>query len=165
MWYIIDVMPGAKLVAGLKTGVTKEKFARAIKDNRIEECLLEVGVEPGDVVNIPAGLVHSIGAGIVIAEIQQTSDTNYRIFDYNRVDSKGVSRQLHLEKALDVINFETGSRNFKCEGVNIKVNESCNKTVFLANTYFACERYEVNGSFSETCDGSKFNIFICLEGK
>ena len=165
IFYIMDVKKGAKLVIGLKVGVTKEKFVKAIKDNHIDECLQEVEVEPGDVINIPAGLVHAIGAGIVIAEIQQTSDTTYRVFDYNRVDSKGVGRQLHLKKALDVINFETGKRNFKCEGVNVKVNKSCNKTVFLANNYFACERYEVNGSFSETCDGSKFYIFICLEGK
>jgi mannose-6-phosphate isomerase len=164
MWYIMDVKPGAKLVAGLKEGVTKEKFAKAIEDNHIEECLLEVDVKPGDVINIPAGLVHAIGAGIVIAEIQQTSDITYRVFDYNRVDSEGVSRPLHIEKALEVINFEAGPRNVKCDGITIKVNDSCDKTVFLANKYFACERYEVNGSFDEKCDGSKFYVFICLEG-
>jgi len=164
MWYIMDVKPGAKLVAGLKTGVTKEKFAKAINENRIEECLWEVEVKPGDVINIPAGLVHSIGAGIVIAEIQQTSDITYRVFDYNRVDSQDVRRPLHLEKALEVINFKAGPRRVKCKGINVKVNENCNKTVFLANEYFACERYDVNGSFDEKCDGSKFYIFICIEG-
>jgi len=164
MWYIIDSKPGAKLVAGLKEGVTKEEFAQAIKENHIEECLLDIDVKPGDVINIPAGVVHAIGAGIVIAEIQQTSDTTYRVFDYNRVDSEGISRPLHLEKALEAIDFESGSRNVKCEGINVKVNENCDKVVFLANKYFACERYEVNGSFSEKCDGSKFYIFVCLEG-
>ncbi|HEX2925926.1 MAG TPA: type I phosphomannose isomerase catalytic subunit, partial [Ruminiclostridium sp.] len=165
MWYILDAVPGAKLIAGLKPGVTRESFALAVKENRIEDCLLEVEVQPGDVVNIPAGLVHAIGAGIVIAEIQQTSDTTYRVFDYNRVDSNGVGRQLHLDKALDVISFQAGPRNVKCEGVNVKVNDSCTKKVFLANRYFACERYDVNGSYSEECDGSKFYIYICLEGK
>lgn len=164
MWYIMDAKPGAKLVAGLRDGMTKEVFAQAIKYNRIGECLLEVEVKPGDVINIPAGLVHAIGAGIVIAEIQQTSDTTYRVFDYNRVDSKGVGRPLHLDKALDVTNFEMGHRSVKCDGVNIKVNENCNKTVFLANKYFACERYDAKGNFNEKCDGSKFYIFICLEG-
>lgn len=164
MWYIMDVKPGAKLVAGLKEGVTKELFAKAIQENRIEECLLEVEVLPGDVINIPAGLVHAIGAGIVIAEIQQTSDTTYRVFDYNRVDSNGVGRPLHLDKALDVINFEAGHRNVKCEGVTVSLNENCSKTVFLANKYFACERYSSTGSFTGNCDGSKFHIFICLEG-
>ncbi|MHB8062473.1 MAG: type I phosphomannose isomerase catalytic subunit [Ruminiclostridium sp.] len=164
MWYIMDVKPGAKLVAGLKAGVTKEIFAKAIKDNHIEQCLLEVEVKPGDVINIPAGLVHAIGAGIVIAEIQQTSDTTYRVFDYNRVDSKGAGRPLHLEKALEVINFEAGPRNVKCDGIKVKVNEYCSKIIFLANKYFACERYESNGCFTEKSDGSKFYIFICLEG-
>jgi mannose-6-phosphate isomerase len=92
------------------------------------------------------------------------SDTTYRIFDYNRVDSKGVTRPLHLEKALDVINFDASAKNVKCEGVKVKVNENCAKIVFLANKYFACERYDVDGSFSEKCDGSKFFIFVCLEG-
>jgi mannose-6-phosphate isomerase len=164
MWYIMAVKPGAKLVAGLKEGVVKENFAKAIKENRIEDCLQEVEVRPGDVINIPAGLVHAIGAGIVIAEIQQTSDTTYRVFDYNRVDSNGIGRPLHLEKALDVINFESAPGNVKCEGIDVPLNDSCSKTVFLANKYFACERYNVNGSLSEICDGTKFYIFICLEG-
>ena len=113
IWYIMDARPGAKLVEGLKAGVTKEIFAKAIKENRIKECLLEVEVKQGDVVNIPAGLVHAIGAGLVIAEIQQTSDITYRVFDYNRVNSKGVGRLLHLKKALDVINFQEGARDIK----------------------------------------------------
>ncbi|PYG87822.1 mannose-6-phosphate isomerase type 1 [Ruminiclostridium sufflavum DSM 19573] len=165
MWYIMDVRPEAKLVAGLKPGVTREEFDRAIRENRIEDCLQDIEVKPGDVINIPAGLVHAIGAGIVIAEIQQCSDTTYRVFDYNRVDKKGVSRPLQLEKALEVIKFEAGTKNIKCEGMEIKVNESCNKTIFLANKFFACERYEVNGSFSERCDGSKFFVYICIEGR
>lgn len=164
MWYIMDVKPGARLVAGLKPRVTKEAFTRAIKENRIEECLLEVEVRPGDVINIPAGLMHAIGAGIVIAEIQQTSDTTYRVFDYNRVDSNGVGRPLHLDKALDVTNFETGNREVKSKGVSVKINENCCKTVFLANRFFACEKYEVKGSLVEKSDGSKFYIYICLEG-
>ena len=164
MWYIIDAKPGAKLVAGLKEGVTKESFAKAIEENHVEKCLLDIEVKPGDVINIPAGLVHAIGSGIVIAEIQQMSDTTYRVFDYNRVDSEGVTRPLHLERALDVINFDACPKNVKYEGANVKINENCDKIVFLANKYFACERYDVDGSFSEKCDGSKFFIFICLEG-
>lgn len=164
MWYVMDAKPGAKLVAGLKPGVTKEVFTEAVKDNRIEECLSEVEVYPGDVINIPAGLVHAIGSGIVIAEIQQMSDTTYRVFDYNRVDSNGVGRPLHLDKALDVINFRMDVRNAKCEGVSVKVNDHCDKTVFLANKYFACEKYLSKGGFTGRCDGSKFYVFICLEG-
>lgn len=164
MWYIIDAKPGANLVAGLKKNITREKFLRAVKENRIEDCLLHVRVMPGDVINIPAGTVHSIGEGIVIAEIQQTSDITYRLFDYNRVDRNGVARQLHLDKALDVINFEAGHRKIKCGGVKIEVNDTCLKTVFVANRFFACERYELNGEVIEKSDGSKFYIYIFVEG-
>ncbi|AEY67029.1 type I phosphomannose isomerase catalytic subunit [Clostridium sp. BNL1100] len=164
MWYVIATKPSAKLVAGLKENVTREKFLRAVKENRIEDCLLQVEVMPGDVINIPAGTVHSIGEGIVIAEIQQTSDITYRLFDYNRVDKNGVRRQLHLNKALDVINFGAGRRMAKCDGVKVEVNDTSSKTVFVANRYFACERYELNGEVTEKCDGSKFCIYIFLEG-
>ncbi len=164
MWYIIDAKPDASLVAGLKKNITKEEFLKAVKENRIEDCLLRVGVMPGDVINIPAGTVHSIGEGIVIAEIQQTSDITYRLFDYNRVDTNGVGRQLHLDKALDVINFKTESRKVKCDGVKFEINNTCFKTVFLANRYFACERYELNGEVTEKNDGSKFHIYIFVEG-
>lgn len=165
MWYIMDVKPEAKLIAGLKPGVTRDEFYKAIKENRIEDCLQDIEVKPGDVINIPAGLVHAIGPGIVIAEIQQCSDTTYRVYDYNRVDNNGVTRPLHIKKALDVIKFDANQKNVKCEGVDIKVNESCNKTVFLANRYFACERYDCDGSFTECCDGSKFYVFIFIEGQ
>ncbi len=165
MWYIMDVQPEAKLVAGLKPEVTREEFDKAIRENRIEDCLQNIEVKPGDVINIPAGLVHAIGAGIVIAEIQQCSDTTYRVFDYNRVDNNGACRPLHLQKAFDVIKFDAASRNAKCEGIDIKVNESCSKTIFLANKYFACERFDVKGSFSDSCDGSKFYVYICIEGQ
>ncbi len=164
MWYIIDAKPGAKLVAGLKEGVTREKLLKALRENRIEDYLLQVEVKPGDVLNIPAGIVHSIGEGIVIVEIQQSSDITYRVFDYNRVDKNGVGRQLHMDKALDVINFKNELRNAKCEGVKVKVNDTCSRTVFVANRYFACERYSVNGGFIEKCDGSKFHTYVFLEG-
>ena len=164
LWYIMNAIPGAKLVVGLKTGTTKDIFSKAIKENSIEAHLQEIEVRPGDVINIPAGLVHSIGAGIVLAEIQQTSDITYRVFDYNRVDCNGVGRPLHLKKALDVIRFEEGQRNVKFEGVNVKLDECCNKTFYLANKYFACERYSINGSYTEKCDGRTFCVFICLGG-
>ncbi len=165
MWYIIDAKPDAKLVVGLKEDVTRESFLQAVKENRIEDCLLQIKVKRGDVINVPAGMVHSIGEGIVIVEIQQTSDFTYRVFDYNRVDKNGVGRQLHLDKALNIINFKNERRNVKCEGVKVKVNATCTKAVFVANRYFACERYDVNGSFLEKCDGNKFYIYVILEGE
>ncbi len=165
MWYIVDAQPGARIVAGLKPGVTREILARAAENNGLEECLQEIEVSPGDVINIPAGLMHAIGAGIVIAEIQQTSDITYRVFDYNRVDSKGESRPLHIEKALAVTDYNICGKEVKAPGVKLQLNKDCSKTIYLANRYFACERYDIAGSVTEVADGSKFYILICLEGQ
>ncbi len=164
MWYIVDAKPGAKLVAGLKPGVTKEAFELATKENRIEECLNEIEVKRGDVIFIPAGLIHSIGEGIVIVEIQQISDTTYRVFDYNRVYGNGVERPLQIDKALDVIDFKPSNRSEKYKGITVKHSCALTKTYMLANRYFSCERYDANGEFSEATDGSKFYIYIFLEG-
>ena len=103
MWYIMDCEPGAKLVYGLKEGCTAEDFALAVKENRTEEMLNFVPVQKGEVYFIPAGQVHAIGAGILIAEIQQNSDVTYRVYDYNRPGADGKPRELHTEKAVQVV--------------------------------------------------------------
>ncbi len=103
MWYILDAAPGAELVYGLLDGIDTAAFAAAVRDGRTEECLRRVPVKRGDVFFIPSGLVHAIGAGILLAEIQQNSDLTYRVYDYNRRGTDGKLRQLHVEKALDVI--------------------------------------------------------------
>ena len=84
MWYILDAKPGAKIIYGMQEGVTRESLAQAIAENRIMDCLQEVPVEAGDSFYIPAGTVHALGAGVLVAEIQQNSDTTYRLYDYNR---------------------------------------------------------------------------------
>ena len=105
-WYIIHVEPEAKLIRGVHTGVTRESFAKAIEKGELDVDLHAFVPKPGDVVMIPWGTVHAIGAGIVLAEIQQTSDVTYRVYDWNRVDDHGDSRELHVEKALDVTEYE-----------------------------------------------------------
>ena len=102
MWYIVDAEPGAKLVYGLEN-YNKDTFASAAKEGTLEQYLHYVDVHPGDVFFIPAGCVHAIGAGILIAEIQQSSNVTYRVYDYNRRGKDGQLRPLHVEKALDVI--------------------------------------------------------------
>ncbi len=107
-WYVIDSAPGSLIYAGLKDGVTKADMEQAIADGRTEELLHSFHPEPGDCVFIPAGTVHAIGAGLLVAEIQQSSDTTFRIFDWNRKDAQGNSRQLHVQQSLDVIDFASG---------------------------------------------------------
>ncbi len=105
-WYIISAATDAFIYKGLKKDVTKEKFAEAIKQGSIADLLAKVPVEAGQCHFLPAGTAHSIGAGLLIAEIQTPSDTTYRVFDFNRVDDTGKPRQLHIEQALESIHFD-----------------------------------------------------------
>jgi mannose-6-phosphate isomerase len=105
-WYVIQAEPGAVIYKGFKKGVTKERFAKAIQDGTAANLLAEVPVKPRECHFIPAGTVHSLGAGLLIAEIQTPSDTTYRVFDWNRVDETGKPRPLHIADALESIHFD-----------------------------------------------------------
>ncbi|MCL5280848.1 MAG: class I mannose-6-phosphate isomerase [Planctomycetes bacterium] len=105
-WYIIQAEPGAVIYKGFKKGVTRERFARAIEDGTAADLLAAVAVRPGECHFIPAGTVHSLGAGLLIAEVQTPSDTTYRVFDWNRVDDSGRPRPLHIAEALESIHFD-----------------------------------------------------------
>jgi len=106
MWYIADAVPGAELYVGLKHGVTREAFERRIAAGTVADCFHRIPVRPGDAMFLPSGRVHAIGAGLVIFEIQQNSDTTYRVFDWNRVGLDGKPRQLHVAESLASIDFE-----------------------------------------------------------
>ncbi|CDE19739.1 rOK family protein (Putative glucokinase) [Eubacterium sp. CAG:841] len=103
MWYIVDAKPGAKLIYGLKRKYTRDELKTAIAAGTLESLMNYVEVKSGETYFIPSGLVHAIGAGILIAEIQQNSNITYRVYDYNRRQPDGSLRQLHIEPALDVI--------------------------------------------------------------
>lgn len=158
MWYIIDAKPDAKLVYGLKKGVTKNDFVKAVHENDIESTLNYVHVKKGDWLNIPSGLVHAIGEGIIIMEVQQNSNTTYRVYDYNRTGSDGKKRPLHIEKALDVINFgET----------EMQINKSINfgGTDYLVyNKYFAVQLIESDGLLKSDTMYTSFHTYTVIEG-
>lgn len=105
-WYIIRAEPGAVIYKGFKKGATRERFAQAIEDGTAADLLAAVPVKPGECHFIPAGTVHSLGAGLLIAEVQTPSDTTYRVFDWNRVDASGKPRTLHVAEALESIHFD-----------------------------------------------------------
>jgi mannose-6-phosphate isomerase len=105
MWYIADAQPDAGLFVGLKQGVTRADFERAIQDGTVAECVHRVPVKAGDAMFLPSGRLHAIGAGLVIFEIQQNSDTTYRVFDWNRVGLDGKPRELHVSQSLASIDF------------------------------------------------------------
>jgi mannose-6-phosphate isomerase len=106
MWYIADAAPDAALFVGLKRGVTRAEFERRIQAGTVADCFHRLSVRLGDAMFLPSGRVHALGAGLVIFEIQQNSDTTYRVFDWNRTDSEGNSRDLHIEQSLACIEFD-----------------------------------------------------------
>ena len=164
MWYVLDAKPGAKLVYGLAPGTTREKFASALESGDLESSLRYVDVFPGDVINIPAGALHAIGEGIMIAEVQQSSNTTYRVYDYNRTDKEGNKRPLHIKQALDVIDFSGVERN-KSKGLKVAMDGESYKTYVIANKYFSIELYTVKSSVREKADESKFYIYVFTDGE
>lgn len=107
-WVILESLPGACLFLGFKPGVTREKFRAAVTAGEdLSSLLVKYTVNPGDVFVVPAGAVHAIGPGILLAEVQQSSGVTYRVWDWNRVDSKGKPRELHIKEAFDVLNFDS----------------------------------------------------------
>lgn len=129
------------------------------------EAYLEwMDVEAGDVIFIPAGMVHAIGAGILICEVQQNSDTVYRVYDWNRVDDTGTPRELHIDKALDVIDFESSHPKENVSGLSIP-GEEHERIIYIVCDYFALERLKIHGSLTEKTDGSRFYTYTALEGE
>jgi len=161
VWYIIHAQEGARLNAGLVPGTKKEDFAAAMASKEIENFLNFIPVKTGDVINIPAGTVHAIGAGLVIAEIQQNSDTTYRVYDYGRVDDSGNPRQLHIEQALASIDFGATCGLLQGQAEDVPGG----KIVFYCTTeYYALYEYFVETSICEDSDPDRFFIFTCVDG-
>ncbi len=105
MWVVLHAEPGAELILGLRRGVDPARFQQALAEGQIESCLHRLQVHQGDVIFVPAGTVHALGPGLIVAEIQQASDTTYRLYDWGRVGDDGKPRPLHLRKALEVIDW------------------------------------------------------------
>ncbi len=159
MWYIISAKPGAKIVYDVVPGTTWESFAEAVMENDVASCLNSIEVFPGDIINIPAGVVHSIGKGIMLAEVQQNSDATYRVYDYGR-----TGRELHIDKALKVINFSMVGRKSKYTGIKLATSSGCSRRITVANNYFCTEVYDVNGAICDITNGSRFYIFVFISG-
>ncbi len=161
MWYVMAADPGAKLISGFNREITQKEYKERVQNGTFAEVVQTCDVHPGDVFYVPAGRVHGIGAGTFVAEIQQTSDITYRIFDYNRRDSEGKARQLHISQAMDAINFGDVQDDFR----TIYEQAQNEPVEIVASPYFTTSLYDMTEQI--TCDYSEldsFVIFICVEG-
>lgn len=129
MWHIADAAPGAELYVGLKRGMTRAEFEKRITDGTVAECFHRVPVRAGDTMFLPSGRVHAIGAGLVIFEIQQNSDTTYRVFDWHRMGLDGQPRELHVEQSLASIDFEDFEPGLVRSKVTASVRVGGKKTI------------------------------------
>lgn len=145
-WYILDADENATLICGLKDGVSKGEFENALKCSDVESLLKRIHIKKGDMIYIPAGTVHAIEGGIKILEIQQCSDVTYRIYDWGR------DREIHINKAMDVINFNNDT--------NFGKIESFNK---LESPYFIVEKLNIYGEYVDNYN-ENYCVYICLNG-
>lgn len=162
MWYIVDCDEGAELLYGFKHEISKDEFAERIENNTLLEVTNNVPVHKGDVFFIKAGTLHAIGKGILIAEIQQNSNTTYRIYDYGRVGKDGKPRELHVEKAKDVTKLAPAEQYpaspvEKHDGYDSKLMASCD--------YFTTYVMNIDGEAALTADEKSFNSLLILDGE
>lgn len=163
MWYVLDAKPGAQLIYGLQPGLSKDDFAQAIQAGDMDRCLRRLEVSAGDVVFVPAGTVHAIGEGVVVVEVQQSSNVTYRLYDYDRTDAEGNKRTLHLEKGLQAIAYPQPVQG-KTQGLEVAAGTLCRKRYLVADSHFTVELYTVTGSIEEDCREG-FHVYTVLEGR
>ena len=153
-WYVVDAEEDACLIVGTKD-CDKKTFKKALENGELDKYLNKIPVKKGDFFYVQSGLVHAICEGVLIAEIQQSSDTTYRVYDYNR------GREIHVEKALDVIDFSLEGKNSK--GITIN-NDNYDKAYLCLSEYFTIQKYDIKTSVKEESDEERFYLFTCVEG-
>lgn len=163
-WVVLSAKKGAKLVCGLKNGINREVFKKALYEDRVEGLLNYINVEAGDVINIYPGLVHGIGSGIVTAEIQQNSNITYRVYDHGRKDKNGKARELHIDKALDVIEFNKKYPFDKIPGIMTGSEDGNSVMTYVRKDKYTLQKIDVNGEYVHFADGLCFYIYIVTEG-
>ncbi|MBQ4067049.1 MAG: class I mannose-6-phosphate isomerase [Clostridia bacterium] len=161
MWYIIEAEEGSHLIYGINDGTTVEEFACRVNSDDFEGLLKKVEVKAGDCFFIPAGQVHAIGEGILLAEIQQNSDTTYRLYDYGRLDKNGKSRELHTEKALSVIKARSDSSIEK-----LRYKNGSHDNCLCDCDKFSCYKYTTSESSELSLpEADSFSALVFVEGK
>lgn len=162
IWYVVAAKAASEVFVGLKPGVTRQVFRRAIDEGNVENCLNRIPLTAGDAIFVPAGTAHTIGPGPVLCEIQQNSDITYRVHDYNRRQKDGTPRPLHVNKAMDVLNFDH-QRGGKVEGGRASAH-GAEITYFIANKYFALEKFQFAKPIDLPTEHEYFELWIVIAG-
>lgn len=164
MWYIVDSMPQAFLYLGFSRKIGREEFLSRARDGSICDVLNKVPVAPGDVFYILPGTVHAIGKGIVVAEIQQNSNTTFRVYDYQRIGTDGLPRPLHLDRAAQAASLEPTLPE-ECKANSLVLLPSFTISEMFSCQYFRAYRIDVRETARLRCDGKSFQHLLCVEGE
>ena len=158
MWYVTQADADARIIVGFKENSSKEEYLKHLNDKTLVSILDTVKAKPGDVFFLETGTVHAIGAGLVVAEIQQTSDITYRLYDFDRKDAQGNTRELHVDLALDAINYNKVETQKKYE---TKTNAS---NVVVDCPYFTTNFLPLENKLEVLKSGETFTVYMCIEG-
>ncbi|RMF78274.1 MAG: mannose-6-phosphate isomerase [Chloroflexi bacterium] len=162
-WYILDAQPGSQLVIGVQPGTTRDLLAQAIRDNRLEEIVVYAEVSAGDVLYIPAGTIHALGPGLLLYEIQQSSDKTYRLYDWGRMGLDGKPRELHIDKGCRVANLET------LPPIQHTAGDKSPTVEIVRSVYFTTLLHQLNATNGTQImldtGGQHFHILTCAEGE
>lgn len=168
MWYVVDAEPGTRLVCGLRHSTSQEELRRSVAEGAVEKHLQRVPVKKNDLFFINAGTVHAIGAGALIAEIQQNSNITYRLYDYDRIGKDGNRRELHIDKALACANLDAAAEPKQPLRV-LSYSRGCAKELLCRCKYFEVHRMLVNTAQGGTlveyaADSLSYRVLLCIEG-
>lgn len=157
LWYIVECSKGSQVIAGIKGGITKKDFIKLVKDEQIIRKLNYLDVDKGDCIYIPSGTIHSILKNVIILEVQQNCNITYRLFDWNRVDKNGKSRELHIEKAINTIKVNNKAKKYQ---------SNCNKGTneVIKNKFFNVEKIIVKEIFKSYSNINTLFIMNVIEG-
>lgn len=162
-WYVLEAKEGSELIYGFEHPMDRDKLRRAIDDARLEHMLHHIPVHKGDVFLVRPGTVHAIGKGIVIVEVQESSNVTYRLYDYNRVDTEGNRRPLHFDKAVDVLDMDP-VKLVRQPHRMVRYYFGCARELLCRCEYFEVERIQVTKGFSFSVLNTSFQVLLCIEG-
>ena len=163
MWYVVDADEGAHLIYGFQHKVTEEILRKAVETGTLDKHLQKVEVHKGDTYFVPAGTVHGIGKGILVAEIQESSNVTYRVYDYDRVDKNGKKRELHFDKAVQVMDMNV-EPDVNQKPRMVKYYSGCSRELLCRCKYFETERIQVTKGFAFSVMDASFQVLMCLDG-